>query len=161
MIDSREWIKIGITLLMSVAIALVVALFIGKAWAQPFNAGPSTGTFYPSNASPVNCSANGTTGAVSCSLPGAQSRWTFLCGFVVTSGGTTAAADVLFAITGTQNTLNFSYMGVSSGQGLLGVAFPHCQPASAVNQAITASLPALGAGTINAAVVAWGYQLPQ
>jgi hypothetical protein len=139
---------------------LGLALLAGYAYTQPFNSGPSTGINYPSGSAPVNCSTAGTTGAVSCTLAGRQGAQTFICGFVITSGGTTTAIDVLATITGTVNTLNFSYMGVSSGQGLLGVAFPHCQPASAVNTGIVVSLPALGLGTINAAVTAWGYQLP-
>ncbi len=52
--------------------------------------------------------------------------------------------------------LNFEYAFVSSGQGILGVAFPGCISSSAVNTSIVVNVPAGGAGTVGA-VNAWGY----
>jgi hypothetical protein len=106
----------------------------------------------------VTASATGTTAATAASLPAVSGKWTYICGFTITSGGTTTAAvgnaTVAGAVTGT---LNFTYVDVSSGQGILGVAFPQCIVASAQNTAITVTAPAGGAGTV-VAVTAWGYQ---
>lgn len=114
---------------------------------------------YPSKASPVTASATGTTGATSATLPAISTRTTYICGFVITSGGTTSALVQNATIAGTvSGTMNFTYVDVSSGQGLLGVVFPQCIPASAKNVTIVVTAPAGGTGTV-VAVSAWGYQL--
>lgn len=107
---------------------------------------------------PITASATGTTAATSATLPATTGVMTFICGFVITSGGTTSAASGNATVVGTATaTMNFTYIDVSSGQGLLGVAFPQCIPASAQNTAIVVTAPAGGAGTV-VAVSAWGYQ---
>jgi hypothetical protein len=124
-------------------------------WASP---GLSTGITIPNGAQPVTNSATGTTAAVVATLPASVTRTTYICGFVISSGGTTSAAVGSATVAGTiGGTLNFTYVDVSSGQGLLGVAFPQCIPGSAVNTTIVVTAPAGGAGTV-AAVSAWGYQ---
>jgi hypothetical protein len=55
--------------------------------------------------------------------------------------------------------MNFAYEGVTTGQGLLGVAFPQCQPAAGQNIPIVVTLPSVGAAVQTTAVTAWGYQL--
>jgi hypothetical protein len=120
--------------------------------------GLATGIAYPTGAQPVTNSAAGTTAAVVATLPASAIATTYICGFVMSSGGTTAALVGNATVTGTLGgTLNFTYVDVSAGQGLLGVAFPQCIPGSAVNTAIVVTMPAGGAGTV-AAVSAWGYQ---
>lgn len=142
--------------------ALAVALFATPALAQTepswVSPGVSTGTVYPQGSQPVTNSATGTTAAVVATLPASQTRTTYICGFIITSGGTSAALVGNATVTGTiSGTLNFTYVDVATGQGILGIAFPQCIPGSAVNTAIVVSSPAGGAGTA-AATTAWGYQ---
>lgn len=123
--------------------------------------GAATATGYPNNSTPVTASATGTTGAVTATLPAINGKTTFLCGFVMTSGGTTAATTGPATVTGTINgALNFVYEepALAAGQGRLVVPFAPCVPASGQNTAIVINMPAGGAGT-TAAVTSWGYQL--
>ena len=102
-------------------------------------------------------SATFTTNTSSATLTGVAGRFTYICGFVVTSAGTTAATLGAITITGTvSGTMNFEYAFVSIGQGILGVAFPGCISSSAANTNIVVNTPAGGAGTVGA-VTAWGY----
>ena len=139
---------------------LGLALLASYAYTQPFNSGPSTGINYPAGSQPISCSATGTTAATSCTLTGTPGTITIVCGFVLTSGGTTAAvvgnATITNAIGGT---LNFAYVSVSSGQGVLGGTFPQCIPANAPNTSMVVQEPAGGTGSVTA-VAAWGYRLP-
>lgn len=108
-------------------------------------------------ATPLTPSTTGTTGAVSVTFPAVAGRFNYICGFVISSGGTTAALVVNATITGTASgTMNFAYVFVSSGQGLLGVALPGCITTPLLNTAITVNVPAGGAGTV-VALSAWGY----
>jgi hypothetical protein len=91
------------------------------------------------------------------SLPAASGKTTQICGFTITSGGTTAPLVVTATITGTIAILNYSYVFVSSGQGVFGTAYPACIPASAANTQITVTVPGGGAGT-TASLVVWGSQ---
>jgi hypothetical protein len=114
---------------------------------------------FPEGARPNNLTASTafTTGASSATLTGAASKWTYLCGFTVTSAGTTAATLGAITVTGTiGGTMTFEYAFVSSGQGVFGIAFPGCISSSAVNTSIVVNTPAGGAGTVGA-VNAWGY----
>lgn len=98
-----------------------------------------------------------TTGASSATLTAQSGKWTYLCGFTVTTGGTTAATSGKVTITGLiSGTMSFTYVFVSSGQGIMGIAFPGCISSSAVNTAIVVNTPAGGAGTVGS-VNAWGY----
>lgn len=136
-------------------ILLALAIF----WALPAQAQLNTVWPPPQGSQPNNitASATGTTGQITATLTGAANRWTYICGFVLTSGGTSSATVVDATITGTiTGTLNYQYVYVSSGQGILGVAFPGCISSSAVNTSIVVTLPAGGAGTVNA-ISAWGY----
>jgi hypothetical protein len=103
-------------------------------------------------------STTATTGAFSITIPAAANKYNWLCGFIITSGGTTTAAVVNVTVTGLAvGTNNYAYVFPSSGQGLLGAAFPSCIGASAPNTAIVISVPAGGTGT-TAALSAWGSQ---
>ena len=112
---------------------------------------------YPPGTTPKTASATGTTGALTATLTSAANRTVFICGFVITSGGTSAAIVTDTTVDGTiGGSLHFAYVDVSSGQGLLGVAFPQCIPASAQNTNIVVNVPAGSTGTV-ASVSAWGY----
>jgi hypothetical protein len=108
------------------------------------------------NLIPIQNSATGTTAAVSTILPGFANKWTYICGFVITSAGTSTATVVTASIIGIATPMNFVYNFVSSGQGILGVALPACQTASVQGSPITVGVPAGGAGT-TVAVSAWGF----
>ncbi len=124
----------------------------------PFNA--STGaSATPINASSGNIAANTATAT----LAGAASKTTYICGFSITSSGSTAAAVVSPTITGPiSGTMAFTYTsvaGVTLANAPLVVPFNPCVPASAVNTPIAVSMPSLGAGNTNTTVNAWGFQL--
>jgi hypothetical protein len=143
---------------------LALLSVINPASAQVANwwGGSATGTGFPTNSTPVTSSSSGTTGAVVATLPGVAGKTTFICGFSMTSGGTTTAVALLGTVVGTiSGTLNFAYEAPAAGtQGRLFVTFaPTCIPASAMNTAIVVTQPAAGTGTTQAAVSAWGYQL--
>ena len=133
---------------------LLLALALGSAQAQvvttkPFPEGGQTNN--------LTASVTGTTGAIVATLTGASNKFTYLCGFVVTSGGTTSALVGAITVTGTiSGTMPFTYVFVSSGQGILGIAFPGCISSANQNQNIVVNVPAGGAGT-TVAVTAWGY----
>jgi hypothetical protein len=112
---------------------------------------------YPPGVAPLTASNTGTTGSTAATLAAVAGRTNWICGFVITSGATSSAAVGNATVAGTiSGTMNFTYVDVSSGQGLLGVAFPQCIPASAVNTAIVVTAPAGGTGTV-VAVTAWGF----
>jgi hypothetical protein len=103
-------------------------------------------------------SANFTTGTAAATLTAQANKWTYICGFTITTGGTSSATTGNVTITGTiGGTMNFTYVFVSSGQGIMGIAFPGCISSSAVNTAIAVNVPAGGAGTVGS-VTAWGYK---
>jgi hypothetical protein len=107
----------------------------------------------------ITASATATTGAFSASLPAVAGKINNLCGFLITSGGTTTAATVSVTVTGlVSGTLNLAYVAPATGQGKVSLALPQCIGASATNTAITVSVPALGAGTTAAAAL-WGFQV--
>lgn len=138
---------------LALALWACLALF-GAAQAQVMTVWPAP---QGAQVTPLTATATGTTGAFSATLTGVAAKWTYICGFVLTSGGTTSATLGVATITGTvSGTMNFEFVFPSSGQGILGVAFPGCIVSSAVNTNIVVNLPAGGAGTI-AAISAWGY----
>lgn len=124
----------------------------------PFN--PTTAT----SATPITAaSGNVAAATATATLAGTPGKTTYICGFAITSTGSTAAAVVSPTVTGTiTGTLTFTYASVAgatlANQSLI-VPFNPCVPASAVNTGIAVALPSLGAGNTNATVNAWGFQL--
>jgi hypothetical protein len=148
-----------IRLLMFVLVAAALAAFSYMAWAQqPFSGGTATGTGYPTGSLPINATGTATAAPVNVLLAGTPGRITYLCGFAMTSTGTTAGTVTATITNAIGGTMNFIYLHPSSGQGFLGIAFPACIPANATNTAIGINLPAGPAATL-AGVSAWGYQL--
>src|SRR5437899_4610220 len=117
-------------LALALTIVSVVALCLWQAQAQVPVVWPAP---QGAQVNPLSASASGTTGAISATLPGATGKLTYVCGFVVTSSGTTPVVTGNVTITGTSPILNFIYNFVNSGQGLLGVALPGCIVSSAAN----------------------------
>lgn len=149
---------------LGAAIAAFAAIAV--AWAQVPPSGSGANGWYLTLADaanlgpkvPVTSSATGTTGAITATLAADAAKTNFICGFTMTSGGTTTGTVANATVAGlTGGTLNFAFVMPSVGQGLLGVAFPACLSGSAKNVAIVVTQPAGGAGTV-AAVAAWGYK---
>lgn len=108
-------------------------------------------------------SGNVANASAAATLTGADGKVTHICGFSITSTGSTAAAVVSATVTGlTGGTATFTYATVAgatlSNQPLV-VTFTQCIPASDANTAIVVTLPALGLGNTNATVNAWGFRL--
>jgi hypothetical protein len=105
-------------------------------------------------------SGNVANATASATLAGAAGQLTYISGFEITAGGATAAACVSATVTGTfGGTLTYSFcapQGVAVAATPLVVPFNPPLPASGLGTGITVSLPALGAGNTNAAVVAHG-----
>lgn len=96
-------------------------------------------------------------------VPAVAGKLSYLSGIDVTGVGATVGGAVLMTVTGllggTATYVIPVPTGVTVGLTPLTLAFPRPIPASAVNTAIVVSLPALGAGSTNAAVVARGFSL--
>lgn len=108
-------------------------------------------------------SGNVANGSAAATLAAAAAKTTYITGFTVTATGATLGLPVLVTVTGTiTGTLTYVFAAIAGvlliSQPLI-VNFPTPVPASAVNTAIVVTLPALGAGNTNAAVVATGFQL--
>jgi hypothetical protein len=119
---------------------------------------------YPAGATAITAdSGNKANASAAATLAAAAGVTTYISGFMVTATGATAASVVTGTITGTiTGTLHFTFAAVAGATVIctpLVVTFPYPIPASAVNTAITVTLPALGAGNTNATVTAFGFQL--
>lgn len=127
------------------------------------SAGSGT-TGYPSGATPVTASSGNVAAATAtATLPAAAGKTTYLTGFEFTGSGATAASVVTLTVTGTISGTTPTFIvsvpaGVTVGVTPLVVEFPSPIPGSAVNQAVAVTIPSLGAGNTNAAVVAHGFQ---
>lgn len=107
-------------------------------------------------------SGNVAAGVAAASLAAATGKVTYICGFSITSSGSTGAAVVNPTVSGiVTGTMTFTYSSVAGAtlaNPSLIVPFRDCISASAPNTAIVVSMPSLGAGNTNATVSAWGYQ---
>lgn len=155
------------------SLLLVLALWIGigAAYASPLEAPCTQLTRTSAECDPVNSGNplptqnslgtavvginSGTTGAVTATLSGVQSKTTYICGFDISAaGGTATLSPVTIAglLGGT-----FTYQGISAGGVPFVRTFSPCIPASAQNTAITVNTTADGTATA-VDVQAWGYQ---
>jgi hypothetical protein len=109
-----------------------------------------------------NSSGNVAAGVATATLSGTTGKVTYICGFAITSSGSTAAAVVNATVNFVAGgTLTFPYAtvaGAALANQPLVVAFSPCLSATAPNTAVAVSMPSLGAGNTNTAVNAWGYQ---
>lgn len=107
-------------------------------------------------------SGNVAAGVAAASLAAATGKVTYICGFSITSAGSTGAAVVSPTVSGiVTGTMTFTYSsiaGATLANPPLVVPFRDCISASAPNTAIVVSMPSLGAGNTNTTVSAWGYQ---
>ena len=119
---------------------------------------------YPLTATPIRgASGNVANASAVATLAAASGKTTYLTGFQVTFAGATAASVVNVTVAGTTGGSLTYVVAVPAGVTAAGVPLvvnlSHPVPGSAVNTAITVTLPALGAGNTHAAVVALGFQL--
>lgn len=119
---------------------------------------------YSSGITPVTAaSGNVAAAAATATIAAVAARTNYLTGFEITSSGATGASVVVATITGLLGgTASYVYTcvaGVTLANAPLVVTFNPPLVASAVNTAIAVSLPSLGAGNTNAAVVAHGYTI--
>jgi hypothetical protein len=127
--------------------------------------GAGSGTAsYPTASVPVTSSSGNVAAATAtATLPAVAAKTTYITGFEITAAGATAGAAVVATVTGTvSGTLSYVFTaptGATVGAAPLTVEFSPALPSSAVNTAIVVTLPSLGAGNTNAAVVAHGFQL--
>jgi hypothetical protein len=116
----------------------------------------------PVGVTPVHAaSANGANSQITGTLPAVAAKLNYISGFEVTSGGATAASLVDVTLTGVSGGTETFVLGVVAGAALpnahLCVRFDPPLPASAVNTAITVTVPALGAGNTKARVNVHGF----
>lgn len=130
--------------------ALALAL-VSRADAQ-------TGAFqYPVSGSSGNVAA----ATATATLPAATGLTTKITGFEITAGSATAAACVNATVTGViGGTMTYVFCTTTAPaqpQPLI-VQFNPPFPATSVGVAIVVSMPSLGSGNANAAIVAHGFQ---
>lgn len=112
---------------------------------------------------PIKSASSGNVAAATATatLTGGAQSWTYLTGFEITYGGATAAACVNATITGllggTATYVICAPAGVAVGGVPLTTRFNPPLQSAAVNTNIVVSMPTLGAGNTNAAIVAHGY----
>lgn len=118
---------------------------------------------YPLGATPVSAgSGNVANASAVAALAATPNVFNYCTGFSITAAGATAAAIVVATLTGTAGgTLSYIYAapaGVTLQGPTLAMEFFPPLRSSAVNTAITITLPALGAGNTNAAANIHGYR---
>ena len=137
------------------AFALALALLAGPALGQEPNL---------TAAKVTNSGTSITAQALAPSLAAQPGLMNYVCGFSITGGGATSAAIILPTLTGVNGgTMTFTVgvvAGVTLGNPPLNVSFYPCQPASALNTAITLSVPTYGTGNVSSNASIWGYRGP-
>ena len=117
---------------------------------------------YPMGAIPVNAgSGNIANNTAAGTMPADAARFNYLSGFDVTFSGATAGLVVVATLTGIAGG-PLSYIvsapvGATVGGPALSRSFPQPLRSTAINTAITLSVPALGLGNTNIAVNLYGY----
>lgn len=123
---------------------------------------PITSPFISSPSAVVQASSGNVANATAAAtIPAVAAKTNFLEGVQITAGGATAGQCVNATVVGLLGgTITYTYCS-ATGAGLpspsLVVAFNPPLPASAVNTAITLSVPALGTGNTNAAASIQGF----
>jgi len=110
----------------------------------------------------TNSSGNVANATCTATIPAAPNRVSYVTGFEFTYSGATAAGVVVATLSGILNgPLTYIVpvpIGVAVGGVPLIVEFSRPIPGSAINQGISFSVPALGAGNTNAAAAIHGFQ---
>lgn len=117
----------------------------------------------PSSATPVAATSGPVAAAVAvAAIPAVAGKTSYVSGLAITGSGATAASVVYATLSGLIGPVTFDYIvpvpaGVSAAIAPITVYFNPPLPASAVDQAITLTLPSLGSGNTDAAVNIWGF----
>jgi hypothetical protein len=110
----------------------------------------------------VDASSAGNSAINTVTLPGVAGATTFITGFEITGSGATAAALIQITITGILGGTKLYWIPVPAGSTVsitpLVVEFGRPIPASALNTAISVTVPSFGVGNGNAAATAHGFQ---
>lgn len=109
----------------------------------------------------LEVSSTGAASTLTATLAGTSGKTTYITGFDVTGSGATLGSMVVVTVTGLTNTLSYIYAviaGALLGDAPLSIRFNPPIAASASNTAIVVTVPSLGTGNTNAAVVATGFQ---
>lgn len=124
----------------------------------------TTNSIYPVGATPITSSSGNVANAPAvATFPAVPGKTNYVESITMNGGGATAAAIVSATLTGAiSGTMTFTY-GVVAGPTAANTprqfSFSPPIPASAVNTALTLTLPALGAGNTNATVNMVGYYI--
>lgn len=115
-----------------------------------------------SDATPVTAgSGNVANAAATATIPAVVGKTAYITGFDLIGCGATAAAVVnptlAGIISGTRTYVYAAVVGATARNPDLSLRFNPPLPASAVNQAITVTCPALGAGNTNMSATAYGF----
>jgi hypothetical protein len=119
---------------------------------------PATGGGFPTGAIATTNTGTGTTGATIATLAAVAAKFTYICGFTISSDATAAIAGTATVVGTVGGTMSYiQNVGSATAAGVLSQTFAPCIPSSAVNTAIVITSVAAGTGG-NTAVTAWGYQ---
>jgi hypothetical protein len=125
---------------------------------------PVAATPYPADATPLTgTSGNVANAQAQATLAAVSGKTNYLTGLYVSGGGSTAGLGVTVTVSGTTGSSIFFPVVAPVGallpmQGLQ-LTFTPPIPASGANVAITATMPALGAGNLYAGVVITGFRI--
>ncbi len=114
-------------------------------------------------ASILTASSTGAAQANNCTLAAsAGGQRTYICGFVITGGGATAASFIDVTVTGLLGGTATYKLFIPAGAATtpitpLSVHFSQPLPSSATNTAIVVNVPSFGAGNLHAAATAYGF----
>lgn len=131
--------------------------------ATPLPTSPAAGGLPPGAASVMVSSGNVANGSAAAALPAVASKTNYCTGIQVTASGATTGLPVTVTLAGILGgTLSFTFTfpaGVLVPATPLNIQFHAPIPASAVNTAITLTVPAGGAGNTNTTANIQGYVL--
>ncbi len=112
---------------------------------------------YPVGAVAILGAANGTTGAVSASLPATANKTNFICGVYFSARATTTTQVGPVTLTGLIGGVTFTFEETSGALDALPKTFNPCLPANATNTAIVLTTTADASATA-VSVNMWGFQ---
>lgn len=148
----------GATVKLLVPAVQIVSLdSSGVATASPVN-----NASRPAGATVVGATSGNVAAAVAtAALPAVALKTNYVEGFTITGAGATLASNVIATIAGllggTNSYIVTAPVGATVAIQATYVEFTTPRPASAVNTAITLSMPSLGTGNTHACVNIWGF----
>lgn len=146
---------------MAAPVTLTTDLGVPFSSTAPFPVAPSD---LPSGATAITgTSGNVANASAVATLAASATKLTYISGFDVTGSGATAGAVVVVTVAGLAGgSLTFTSASATGATALntpMNIRFPRPIASSAINTAITVTCAALGAGSTNNVVNAYGYQL--